>query len=163
MGQGFLLVLWFASASLHWHSGGSQGFAINVPREAPDTVNLFGYYSIVDAPSWCANIEVLHLSTINFRGNTLIRVPLWGFIRLKGAPVVDYRLVKLALAGRTFTFTTEQHRGISYDFVGDFLRLGDFPHRPPNGQVILVGHLRMLPSGTVTNSAEVKFSYNGGH
>ncbi len=163
MRLGLPLVLWFASASPRWPAGGAHGFAIAGPRQAADTVNLFGYYSIVDAPSWCANIDVLHLSTINFRGKTLIRVPLWGFIRLKGAPVVDYRLKKLALTDRTFTFTTEQLRTITYDFAGDFLKLGDFPHRPPNGQVILVGHLRMLRSGAVTTEADVKFSYNGGH
>jgi len=76
---------------------------------------------------------------------------------------VDYRLKKLALTGRTFTFTTDQRRRITYDFAGDFLKLGDFPHQPPNGQVILAGHLRMLRSGAVRNEADVKFSYNGGH
>jgi hypothetical protein len=76
---------------------------------------------------------------------------------------VDHHLVKLALTGRTFTFTTEEHGAINYDFAGEFLKVGDFPHRPPNGQIILVGHFLMLRSGSITNEADVKFSYFGGH
>jgi hypothetical protein len=150
-----LLVNW----SHHWAVYADRASNISLTRVAQDTVDLFGYYAIVDPPSWCANIDVLHLSTINFRGDTLIHVPLWGFIRLKGRPVVDYHLVKLALTGQTFTFTTETVAGISYDFVGQFL---NFPHRPPNGEVVLAGHLRKLTRGIVTKEADVRFSYFGG-
>src|SRR5436309_8735721 len=86
-----LAIVLLVTRSQHWAAYADRAANISPTRVARDTVDLFGYYSIVDPPSWCANIDVLHLSTITFRGGTLVRVPLWGFIRLKGRPIVDYQ------------------------------------------------------------------------
>jgi hypothetical protein len=141
----------------------------------PDTgtVDLFGYYYLAEnVPSWCADIDQLNLFTIDvhFRGGDSTKpeiqpAPLWGFIRLKvdsGVRPTDFRLTDLKLNGRTFAFATQAVDSISYDFSGAFLKLGDFPNDPPNGEIVLAGHLRKLRAGRVLYGADVKFSYFAG-
>jgi hypothetical protein len=136
-------------------------------------VNLFGYYYLAEnVPSWCADIDQLNLFTIDvhFRGGDSTKpeiqpAPLWGFIRLKadsGVRPTDFRLTDLKLNGRTFAFATQAVDSVSYDFSGAFLKLGDFPNDPPNGEIVLAGHLRKLRSGRVLYEADVKFSYFAG-
>jgi len=141
-----------------------------------DSVNLFGYYYVADpVPEWCSDIDHLHLSTIDvefpveFPGGDstkprLKSVPLWGFIRLKadsGVRPIDFRLKDIRLQGQAFSFGTQQVDSVSYDFSGRFLKLGDFPHDPPNG-VVLVGHFRKLRKGRVLYEADVSIRYFAG-
>ncbi len=145
------------------------------PTSTPlaDSVNLFGYYYVADpVPEWCSDIDQLNLFTIDveFPGGDSTKprikpVPLWGFIRLKadsGVRPIDFRLKDIRLQGQAFSFGTQQVDSVSYDFSGRFLKLGDFPHDPPNGEVVLVGHFRKLRKGRILYEADVNFRYFAG-
>jgi hypothetical protein len=136
-------------------------------------VDLFGYYYLNEPiPAWATNIDVLHLSTINVTSSPsdssklkLHVVPLWGFIRLKAdsnARPVDFHLQTPLVEGRRFTFSTDQVDSVTYDFTGMFLKVGNFPDDPPNGDAVLTGHLRKLMDGRVVGEADVTFRYFGG-
>lgn len=130
--------------------------------EAAGPTDPFGYY-LLDAdkprPAWAEAIDHLHLSTIDMRGEEMVTVPLWGFIRPKSGD--DYRLVRPELQGTHFTFTTEEVQGVSFDFDGRFLASGSFPETPPEG-VVLAGKLRRRQGGQVADEMDAEFLYTPG-
>lgn len=134
---------------------------------APPAVDLTGYYFLAGdkIPPAFADIDHLHLSTVDDRGGELLYVPLHGFIRMKpqgGAPAVDYRLVAPTLKGKAFTFTTKPVDGVSYRFAGNFLKVGSFPRRRPEGEVVLQGLLTKLQGDQKVAEGDVKLTYSGG-
>jgi hypothetical protein len=123
-------------------------------------VDVFGYYSPQGKlPAAFAEIDHLHLSTIDSRGNS---APLSGFIRPKRKAAQDYRLVQPKLEGKKLTFKTRAVRGISYSFDGTFTKLGNFPVERPEGEVLLNGHLIKMRKGKKVAETDVSFTYSGG-
>jgi hypothetical protein len=135
---------------------------------AAPKVDLFGYYYLDPAPKGFQDISELHLSTIDFQGEKMAKVPLHGWIRLKPAKgkgpesAVDFPLVSPTLKGRALTFTTREVAGVSYRFAGSFVRLGNFPEERPEGEAILKGHLSRLKGGKVIAESDVGFLYTAG-
>ena len=122
----------------------------------------FGYYLLDPAkprPDWAESIDHLHLSTIDMKGDQMVTVPLWGFIRPRSGD--DFKLVQPQLQGDHLTFTTQEVQGISYDFDGRFLASGNFPETPPEG-VVLKGRLRQRKGGQMTGEMETDFLYTAG-
>jgi len=122
----------------------------------------FGYYFLDTAkplPAWAKKIDHLHLSTIDMKGDQMVTVPLWGFIRPKAGN--DYRLVSPKIDGAHLTFTTKEIKGVSFDFDGRFLASGSFPETPPEG-VVLTGRLRQRQGGKVVGEMKAGFLYSPG-
>lgn len=122
----------------------------------------FGYY-ILDAakpqPAWAADIDHLHLSTFDMKGDEMVTVPLYGFIRPKSGD--DYKLVNPVIDGAHLTFSTQEVAGVSYDFDGQFLASGSFPETPPQG-VVLKGKLRQRQGGKMSGETDAEFLYEAG-
>lgn len=136
------------------------------PPAAPK-VDLFGYYYFheEEAPKGFQEIDHLHLSTIDMKGEEMVEVPLHGWIRLKekgNAPGVDFPLIAPTLKDRAFSFTTQTVGGISYRFAGSFVKLGNFPEERPEDEVVLKGHLTKLQGGKPVAESDVGFRYTGG-
>jgi hypothetical protein len=130
--------------------------------QAAGPTDPFGYYLLnpeTPRPAWAESIDHLHLSTIDMKGDQMVTVPLWGFIRPKSGD--DHRLVHPELQGDHLTFTTQEVQGISYDFDGHFLASGNFPETPPEG-IVLKGRLRQHRGGKVTGEMEADFLYTAG-
>ncbi len=140
--------------------------AASAPTQAtaatPGPTDPFGYY-FLDAdkprPAWAEAIDHLHLSTIDMKGDQMVTVPLWGFIRPKSGD--DYRLVNPTLNGAHLAFTTQQVTGVSFDFDGRFLVSGNFPEAPPEG-IVLRGLLRQRKGGQVVGEMDADFVYSAG-
>jgi hypothetical protein len=142
------------------------GADLAAPTPAPK-VDLFGYYYLheEEAPKGFRNIDHLHLSTIDMKGDEMVEVPLHGWIRLKAmgsSPIVDFPLIAPTLEDKAFTFTTKAVGGISYRFAGSFVKLGNFPEDRPEDEVVLKGHLIRLQEGKPAAEADVGFRYTGG-
>lgn len=126
-------------------------------------IDLFGYYSLADeVPKAFANIDMLHLSTVDERKGKMVKVPLYGFIRLRQRARVDYYLVKPILEGNQFTFSTKAIKGVSYQFNGTFLKLGNFPETRPEGEIVLKGRLIKMRYGKKVAESDVSFDYSAG-
>jgi hypothetical protein len=127
--------------------------------------DLFGYYFFAgSAPAGFADIDHLHLSTIDEKNGEMVTVPLYGFLRMKPkgkALAVDHPLVDLSLVGKKLSFHTKPEGGLSYRFSGTFAKLGNFPESPPQG-VILQGLLTKTQGGKKVAEAEVGFAYEAG-
>ncbi len=137
-----------------------------VPKPAPK-VDVFGYYYLHEdeAPKGFQDIDHLNLSTIDMKGDEMVDVPLHGAIRLKvtgKGPAVDFPLVAPDFKGKAFSFTTQEVGGIAYRFVGNFLKLGNFPEERPEDVVILKGRLTKLQGRKTVAESEVGFRYTGG-
>jgi len=143
---------------------------VEAPRKS---VDVSGYYLLAgDIPLWCSDIDVVELSNVETVpdssaavGFHLRAVPLWGVIALKadsGQLRTDFRLVNVRLEEARLTFGTREVNSISYDFAGQFLRLGDFVEDWRPNEIILRGHFRKLKAGTVLGEADVAFIYSPG-
>jgi hypothetical protein len=136
-----------------------------VETEAP--ADPFGYYFLQSdqpLPAWTEAIDHLHLSTIDMKGDEMVTVPLYGFIRAKGQgdqPGEDHHLVNLQQEVSRLTFATEEVAGVSYGFDGRFLQSGNFPETRPEG-IVLAGKLRQLKGGQVAGEMDAEFRYEGG-
>jgi hypothetical protein len=122
----------------------------------------FGYYfldSDKPLPAWAKALDHLHLSTFDMKGDQMVTVPLYGLIRPKSGD--DYRLVNPKQEGARLTFTTQEVKGVSFDFDGRFLKGGNFPETPPEG-VVLKGKLRRLQGGQVEGEMNAEFLYTAG-
>lgn len=132
------------------------------PPDTPAPADAFGYY-LLDAekpqPDWAAKIDHLHLSTIEMKGEEIVTVPLWGFIRPKAGD--DYPLTEVKQEGSRLTFSTQEVGGISFDFDGRFLASGNFPETPPQG-VVLTGKLRRRQGGQAAGEMNAEFLYTPG-
>jgi hypothetical protein len=136
------------------------------PPPAPK-VDLFGYYFFheEEAPKGFQDVDHLHLSTIDMKGDQMVEVPLHGWIRLKKkgkAPALDFPLTALTLKDRSFSFNTKAVGGVSYRFAGRFTKLGNFPEERPEDEVVLKGRLAKLQGGKPVAESEVGFRYTGG-
>lgn len=122
----------------------------------------FGYYFLnadKPKPAWAEQIDHLHLSTIDMKGDEMVTVPLYGFIRPKTGD--DYPLISPRIEGDHLTFTTQDVNGITFAFDGRFLASGNFPEAPPQG-VVLTGKLRHLQKGQETGEMDAEFTYDPG-
>jgi hypothetical protein len=134
---------------------------------AAPKVDVFGYYYFQEgkAPKGFQDIDHLHLSTLDMKGDEMVEVPLHGWIRMKArgkAPAADFPLVAPTLKGKAFSFTTKQVGGAGYRFAGAFLKLGNFPEERPEDEVVLKGRLTKLQGGKVVAESDVDFRYTGG-
>src|SRR6185295_19710050 len=116
----------------------ASGAGPAAPKPAPK-VDLFGYYYLheEEAPKGFQDIDHLHLSTIDMKGDEMVEVPLHGWIRLKeegDAPAVDFPLIAPTLKDKALSFTTKAVGGISYRFAGRFLKLVNFPENRPDDE-----------------------------
>lgn len=136
--------------------------AVASEPDTPAPADAFGYY-LLDAekpqPDWAAKIDHLHLSTIDMKGEEIVTVPLWGFIRPKAGD--DYPLTEVKQEGSRLTFSTQEVGGISFDFDGRFLASGNFPETSPQG-VVLAGQLRQRQGGQVLGEMKAEFLYTPG-
>lgn len=127
----------------------------------------YGFYFLQSdqpLPAWTEAIDHLHLSTIDMKGEEMVTVPLYGFIRAKGEgdqPGEDHKLVNLRQEGSRLSFSTEEVAGVSYDFDGRFLQSGNFPETRPEG-IVLAGKLRQLKGGQATGEMAAELRYEGG-
>jgi hypothetical protein len=140
--------------------------AASVPEPAAAAVtDPFGYYFLDDAaalPDWARGIDHLHLSTFDMKGNEMVTVPLYGFIRMKeDAGGADYKLVEPRIEGLHLTFTTQEIGGVSFAFEGDFQQPGEMPVVVPQG-VALKGTLRRLEKGAPAGELNASFLYSAG-
>ena len=74
-----------------------------------------------------------------------------------------YRFRSVSVTEKHLRFSTERHRGISYDFEGWFLRGGNFSmvDRPLPGFVALKGRLRKFVNGKKITELTSPFVYYG--
>lgn len=125
----------------------------------------FGYYMLDDTTplaDWAKAIDHLHLSTFEMKGDEMITVPLYGFIRMKPeAGGEDFKLVSPRIEGLHLTFTTEAIQGVSYAFEGDFQQPGEMPVVVPQG-VALQGTLRRIENGAPAGEMVASFLYSAG-
>jgi hypothetical protein len=125
----------------------------------------FGYYFLDEAaalPDWARGIDHLHLSTFDMKGDEMVTVPLYGFIRMKeDAGGADYKLVNPRIEGLHLTCTTQEIGGVSFAFEGDFQQPGAMPVVVPQG-VALKGTLRRLEKGAPAGELNASFSYSAG-
>jgi hypothetical protein len=140
------------------------------PRPAPEpaaaaVTDPFGYYFLDEAaalPDWARGIDHLHLSTFDMKGDEMITVPLYGFIRMKEAGGgADFKLVDPRIEGLHLTFTTQEIGGVSFAFEGDFQQPGEMPVVVPQG-VALKGTLRRLEKGAPAGELNASFTYSAG-
>jgi hypothetical protein len=138
------------------------------PPETPATApaagpsDPFGYYFLnadKPQPDWAQTIDHLHLSTFDMKGDEMVTVPLYGFIRPKQGD--DYPLIGPKIEGDHFSFTTQEINGIAFAFDGRFLASGNFPETPPEG-VVLTGKLRQLQKGQPAGEMDAEFTYSPG-
>ena len=137
-------------------------FAVSVLTafaQSKNTVDIFGYYTIENPTKDFTDISEIHLSG-NYGANE--KPPVYGLIRLKKKSAKDFLLLKPALNGKNLTFATKAVGGISYQFVGAFTKLGDFPVLQPNGEILLKGKLTKYKGKTKIAEANVKLSYEAG-
>lgn len=126
---------------------------------AAQKVDIFGYYSIVDAPRAFRDISEIHLAG---EYGAEQNPPMYGLIRLKRKSAKDYLLLEPTLDGKTLTFKTKTVAGVHYEFSGEFVRLEDFPSTQPNGEVLLKGRLTKFSGKRRIASADLSFSYEAG-
>jgi hypothetical protein len=124
-----------------------------------DKVDIFGYYTIEKPTKAFADISEIHLAGGYGEQQS---PPFYGLIRLKNKKSKDFRLLKPALNGKNFTFTTRTVGGISYKFVGTFTKLGNFPELRPDGEIVLTGKLTKLKGKTKLAEANIILSYFAG-
>jgi hypothetical protein len=131
-------------------------FAAPQKNTKPERTDVFGYYFLEGKPSKeFEEIDHLHLSTIDIKGKDSA---LNGFIRPKKKNQTDYVLVAPKLKLSELNFTTKAVKTISYKFTGKFIKLGDFPTKPPKGTV-LEGKLTKLKGTKIVVEENVKFRY----
>ena len=134
-------------------------FAVPQKKGKPEKTDVFGYYFLEGKVSKeFDEIDHLHLSTINDKGKDS---PLNGLIRPKKKNQTDYVLVAPKLKLPELSFTTKSVKTISYKFSGKFVKLGDFPTKPPKG-AILEGKLTKLKGAKIVVEENVKFRYESG-
>jgi hypothetical protein len=138
----------------------------SAPQPAAAAVtDPFGYYFLDEAaalPDWARGIDHLHLSTFDMKGDEMITVPLYGFIRMKeAAGGADFKLVDPRIEGLHLTFTTQEIGGVSFAFEGDFQQPGEMPVVVPQG-VALKGTLRRLEKGAPAGELNASFTYSAG-
>ncbi len=125
----------------------------------------FGYYILDDTTplaDWAKPIDHLHLSTFDMKGDEMVTVPLYGFIRMKpDAGGTDFKLVSPRIEGLHLTFTTEAIKGVSYAFEGDFQQPGEMPVVVPQG-IALQGTLRRIENGSPAGEMAASFLYSAG-
>lgn len=140
------------------------------PASAPEpaaaaVTDPFGYYFLDEAealPDWARGIDHLHLSTFDMKGDEMVTVPLYGFIRMKeDAGGADFKLVAPRIAGLHLTFSTQEIGGVSFAFEGDFQQPGEMPVVVPQG-VALKGTLRRLEKGAQAGELSAGFFYSAG-
>ncbi len=134
-------------------------FAAPQKKTKPEKTDVFGYYFLEGkVAKEFDEIDHLHLSTIDDKGKDS---PLNGLIRPKKKGQVDYVLAAPKLKLSELSFTTKAVKTISYKFTGKFVRLGDFPTKPPKG-TILEGKLTKLKGTKIVVEENVKFRYEAG-
>lgn len=128
-----------------------------------EEIDVFGYYYFKDpVPKALQDISELHLSTSDMRGDQMVKVPLYGFIRFKTKSLPDAYLVKPARTDKAFRFATQVVKGISFQFSGKFLKLGNFPVKRPQDDVILTGRLIRFQNQKKVFDQNVNFMYSAG-
>ena len=134
-------------------------FAAPQKKTKIERTDVFGYYFLEGKPSKeFEEIDHLHLSTIDIKGKDS---SLNGFIRPKKKNQTDYVLVAPKLKLTELSFTTKAVKTVSYKFTGKFVKLGDFPTKPPKG-TILEGKLTKLKGTKIVVEENVKFRYEPG-
>ena len=124
-----------------------------------EKTDVFGYYFLEGkVAKEFDEIDHLHLSTIDDKGKDS---QLNGFIRPKKKNQADYVLVTPKLKLSELSFTTKAVKTISYKFTGKFVKLGNFPEKPPKG-AILEGKLTKLKGTKIVAEENVKFRYEPG-
>ena len=131
-----------------------------LPTFAQDLkVDIFGYYFIVENYKEFADISEINLAGSMSDEQT---PPFYGLIRLKKKSAPDYRLLKPTLEGKKLTFKTKTVKNVHYEFVGEFMRLANFPETRPEAEVLLKGTLTKYRGKIITAKKVVSFSYSGG-
>lgn len=144
------VALWFGGLPIQ-----SQGWA--------EEIDLFGYYSFKQpVPKALQDISELHLSTIEMRGDKMVKVPLYGFFRFRQKSMPDAYLVKPVRTDKAFSFTTQVVKGTRFQFNGKFLKLGNFPVMRPQEGVILTGRLIRYLNQKKVFDQNVNFVYSAG-
>jgi hypothetical protein len=133
--------------------------ALTLPAFAQETIDVFGYYSIVKPTKAFADISEIHLAGNYGEGQN---PPFYGLIRMKSKKAKDYVLMQPSLSGKDLTFSTKTVGGVSYKFAGKFSKLGDFPALRPDGEVLLSGTLTKYRGRKKIASANVRLSYFAG-
>lgn len=139
------------------------------PAEAADSeatvTDPFGYYMLDETDgltAWAREIDHLHLSNIDMKGEEIVTVPLHGWIRMKEeAGGADHHLVEPRIDGLRFTFKTRETAGVSYAFEGEFQQAGEMPALAPEG-VVLRGRLRRFSPPSPPAEIEAGFFYTAG-
>ena len=134
--------------------------ALALPAFAQNQVDIFGYYYIVKPPKIFADISEIHLAG---EYGASQKPPIHGLIRLRRKNSKDFRLFEPVLKGKNISFKTRSVSGIRYEFVGEFVRLDDFPARQPNNEILLKGRLSKYQGKKRVGEANLKFSYYAGH
>ena len=99
-------------------------------------------------------------SAINLNGRGVRWLPLSSLQLNNGR---TFRFQQLVVKRERFTFTTKQIRGVSYSFVGRFLKGGVFAETVLDDQSpVLEGVLTKFVAGKKVAEANLKFSYFGG-
>lgn len=134
-------------------------FAAPQKKGKTKRTDVFGYYFLEGKVSKeFDEIDHLHLSTIDIKGKDS---SLNGLIRPKKKNQTDYVLLTPKLKLSELSFTTKAVKTISYKFTGKFVKLGDFPTKPPKG-TILEGKLTKMKGAKIVVEENVKFRYEPG-
>jgi hypothetical protein len=112
------------------------------------------FWIIADAPKGFEDFGGINLNSHHNR-----RLPSSG-INLTNGALIRFRTI--SIAREKFTFTTRVRRGISYRFLGRFLKGGTFFSEISDDEPVLEGTLTKLLNGRVVAEAQLRFSYFGG-
>lgn len=121
--------------------------------------DIFGYYTIENAPKAFADISEIHLAGEYGKQQ---KPAFYGLIRLKKKTAKDFQILKPVLSGKNITFSTNTVGGVSYKFSGTFTKLENFPETRPDGEILLTGKLTKYRGKTKLAEANVRFSYFAG-
>jgi hypothetical protein len=122
------------------------------------------YYGAHDFPLAFDNVQRIDLTTANYHVNpgSVTATP----TAPSGYLVTDfdvYKLLSVELGGGRLSFTTETHLGMSYQFTGRVLGVGDYPIKGYSqyliGKTIMVeGRIVRMLFGFKVADAEVRFT-----
>lgn len=122
------------------------------------------YYIIGDLPEGFKDFEGLSITTKNYENASAendyagVPVPPEGYIYMKK----EFKFVRINIADKQISFETEDVRGISYQFVGEFIEEEEIKNGEYSDYAVLKGRLSKMKNGLKIAESEVKFAYAHG-
>lgn len=127
------------------------------------------YYIIGDLPKGFKDFDTLSISTKNYENISEennwegVPIPPTGYVFTKK----EFKFVRINIANAQIAFKTETKKGISYEFVGEFIEEEKIEFKDKNGEeytqhAVLKGRLKKMRDGKQIAESKVKFGISEG-